>query len=252
MGWCTFHSTYVTKTAQPPAFRPGLGHGMQMLCRHPALQPDSSTLVLSPAHERHGIDKPPPPRFWPFPLGHGMCVWTISVCSHISSLSPEFMYFSVLDDKQPSRHAAEHERLHIAMKATVFSLVLVLTSHNAGAFVSQGSLNPNVNNLHTQQHHDARRSSTSHSNARATAISRVARRRHLHRAPCAMSAAGSDNATEAGDKDGEDESTSAIPPASESNAIAADEAAGAGPDAAECLQGWWRWRLGSACVWVKV
>eukprot|EP00752_Nemacystus_decipiens_P018726 g16789.t1 len=39
-----------------------------------------------------------------------------------------------------------------------------------------------------------------------------------------MSAAGGDKAAEAGDKDGEDESTS-IPPISESNAVAADEAA---------------------------
>lgn len=63
-----------------------------------------------------------------------------------------------------------------------------------------------------------------------------------------MSAASGDNAAEAGDKDGEDDGIS-VPPASESNAVAADEEAGvAGPDATECLQGlvmmlkFWGWR----------
>ena len=123
------------------------------------------------------------------------------------------------------------------MKATVFSLVLVLTSHNAGAFVNHlGSLN--VNNLRRQQHDVARRSSTSRSNVRTAAISRVERRRSIHHTPCVMSAVGGDNAAEAGDKDGEDESTS-IPPTSESNAVAADEAAGAESGAAEGLRGCW-------------
>lgn len=138
------------------------------------------------------------------------------------------------------------------MKATVFSLVLVLTSHNAGAFVNHlGSLN--VNSLRTcTQRNGAPRSFTSGSNVRAAALSRVAQRRNLRRTPCVMPAAGGDNAAEAGDKDGEDDG--AIPPgsASESNAVAADEGAGdcAGLDAAECLQGWSSWdcRRWRVCV----
>lgn len=121
------------------------------------------------------------------------------------------------------------------MKATVFSVVLVLTSHNAGAFLNHlGFLS--ASNQRTHQHDVALRRSSSAS--RSNVISRVARRRHLHSTPCVMSAVGGDNAAEAGDKDGEDESTS-IPPTSESNPVAADEASGAESGAAECLLQVW-------------
>lgn len=138
-------------------------------------------------------------------------------------------------ESSSSRHIAKHRRLRIAMKATVFSTILVLTSHNAGAFVSHLS---SLNNLRTQHE---RRVAQVASNVRATATSRVARRRHLHHTPCVMSAAGGDNSAEAGDKEGEEEST-VIPPG-DSDVAAADEASGAAQQA-DCLQGQWHWDWG--------
>lgn len=120
------------------------------------------------------------------------------------------------------------------MKVTVLSAVLSLTSYNAGAFVGySGSLSihtqhPGLLHQRKQRQHESRLSS-SLSQAPAAA-SRIGQRRQPPRVPrvVSMSAAGGENAAEAGDK--EEEERSAMPPA-EIDTSSSSAKSGAMPDA---------------------
>lgn len=124
------------------------------------------------------------------------------------------------------------------MKASTFSVVVLMTSHNAGAFVGHPA-GASVSKLHyysasLQQHHSRqhqqrhqRRSLDSYVPTR----SRIAQRRLVFRGPhvLLMSAAGGENAPEAGSSSSgreeektENDERTAIPSAESDNKAAAD------------------------------